>query len=1271
MNQLFYIFKGRRISQVFRTFSMMFLLLFTWNIGINYNVYAQTTISTAGSFSNNNGSGTVTFNFENSNSDDVLITEIKGVTGTSGNVAVEFWYHPNPVNGTPGVISTANGWIQVESGSITGVGNTTTTTLQDFFTNLNFIVPANTTYGFAVYAAGQRYYTISGNETFTDGGCSIHTGTNMSYGGGAPNVTAPTNHPRGWIGSITFELTTPCSGTPSAGTVADFGICPATSFNLTAVGSTVGAGIERKWQESPAGLNTWTDITGSNTSNYLIANGINDDTDYRFIITCTNSNLSDTSDVMEVTINSVVDCYCTPPAPNNSTLYWIDSVRTFGGTTNISNLGTGFSTGGYIDYSGTHEVGTFPGSDFDLQVDSRNGATSGIKVWIDWNQNGVFEASELVYESTSGTSSNVNTYNANIEVPVNAVVGTTKMRIRNYNTSALDPCAQLTYGETEDYSVVVQSLSDCTDAVAGTASSNKTEVCNDESFTISVTGATGPGNGLTYQWQESPANQNNWTNITGATSTNLTLTGVSGDTDYRMVVNCSFGNLEDIYNVVTVNASAVTDCYCIPNATSGDYLNTIDIETDIDNHLYTASSQPTNPIKGYDDQLSQVIETYVGDEVEVNTLYTGGSNTVKIWVDWNEDGVFDEVNELMDEGYVSSATTVNDLSFIVPNGVAAGDYRMRIRGRFSTTNFTPCSTETYGSAVDFTLRVITLSDCTDADAGTISSTSTNVCEDEDFTLSATGMTGTGNGLTYQWQESPAGANTWTDIAGANTPNLTINGVSDDTDYRFVVACSFGNLEDTSNVVTVKLKPANECYCIPPTPNFTDLYWIHSVETSNAYDDFSNVTAGYSTGGYGDFYDTHMVVVEEGGDFDLEVQSRNGAAPGIKVWIDWDQSGTFDANELVYESNTGSTSAINTYTTNIQVPANALTGTTRMRVRNYNSGTSLAPCNSMSYGETEDYAVKIGVCEDPDVDLGPDVTICEGESITLDAGNPGLDYEWSTNETTQTITVNSAGTYTVTVTDGACSTTDSITVDVQALPVVDLGADTHICEGETITLDAGNPGADYEWNDNSTGQTLDVTSGGTYSVTVTEGNCSASDEIVITELPAPSASGINANNALDCLFGFTVTNPQNVSEYIWDFGDGSPTETTTNASNSHNYANSGTYTISVTLVNDCAEDVVITKEITCDDGVSIDELDNAKQLIVYPNPAKDLVTIEGGESVVMKHITVYNVVGQKVYDGKANTATVHTMDVSLLASGMYTVRIETQDGVMIKKFEVVK
>src|SRR5690606_9282622 len=124
-------------------------------------------LSTTSTFSNNNGSGTVTFNLQNNNSYGIVITDIEGVTVSSGAQTAELWYKTTPVNGAPGAISTANGWTQAATGSFTGVANNTTTTTQVFLSGLNFVIPANTTYGIAVSSSGQRYYTIPSTGTVT------------------------------------------------------------------------------------------------------------------------------------------------------------------------------------------------------------------------------------------------------------------------------------------------------------------------------------------------------------------------------------------------------------------------------------------------------------------------------------------------------------------------------------------------------------------------------------------------------------------------------------------------------------------------------------------------------------------------------------------------------------------------------------------------------------------------------------------------------------------------------------------------------------------------------------------------------------------------------------------------------------------------------------------------------------------------------------------------------------------------------------------------
>ena len=131
----------------------------------------------------------------------------------------------------------------------------------------------------------------------------------------------------------------------------------------------------------------------------------------------------------------------------------------------------------------------------------------------------------------------------------------------------------------------------------------------------------------------------------------------------------------------------------------------------------------------------------------------------------------------------------------------------------------------------------------------------------------------------------------------------------------------------------------------------------------------------------------------------------------------------------------------------------------------------------------------------------DVTLCAGDTAVLDATSTSPDamYMWNTGDSVSMITVNTAGTYGVTVTDTVigCAVSDSMDLVVNALPVVDLGLDMTFCDTLTYTLDAG-AGSSYLWSDASTNQTLAVSTTGTYSVIVTDANgCEGTDDATIT------------------------------------------------------------------------------------------------------------------------------------------------------------------------------
>lgn len=147
-------------------------------------------------------------------------------------------------------------------------------------------------------------------------------------------------------------------------------------------------------------------------------------------------------------------------------------------------------------------------------------------------------------------------------------------------------------------------------------------------------------------------------------------------------------------------------------------------------------------------------------------------------------------------------------------------------------------------------------------------------------------------------------------------------------------------------------------------------------------------------------------------------------------------------------------------------------------------------------------INISILPKPSVNLGNDTTICQGNTIVLNASNSGSTYLWNTNQTTQTINVNNAGVFSVKVTNSnACIGYDTINVNILPKPIVNLGNDTTICQGNTIVLNAFNFGSTYLWNTNQSTQSINVNNAGAFSVIVTNSNgCIGYDTINISISP---------------------------------------------------------------------------------------------------------------------------------------------------------------------------
>ena len=135
---------------------------------------------------------------------------------------------------------------------------------------------------------------------------------------------------------------------------------------------------------------------------------------------------------------------------------------------------------------------------------------------------------------------------------------------------------------------------------------------------------------------------------------------------------------------------------------------------------------------------------------------------------------------------------------------------------------------------------------------------------------------------------------------------------------------------------------------------------------------------------------------------------------------------------------------------------------------------------------------------PEVNLGNDTILCPGQSLILDATIPGASYNWQNDSTDAVYTVSASGLYWVEVISAeGCTQSDSIVISYSALPDAELGNDTLLCQGEELLLDVTNPGATYQWQDNSTTSSYTVTDPGFYWVEVTNADgCSNSDSVTI-------------------------------------------------------------------------------------------------------------------------------------------------------------------------------
>lgn len=140
-------------------------------------------------------------------------------------------------------------------------------------------------------------------------------------------------------------------------------------------------------------------------------------------------------------------------------------------------------------------------------------------------------------------------------------------------------------------------------------------------------------------------------------------------------------------------------------------------------------------------------------------------------------------------------------------------------------------------------------------------------------------------------------------------------------------------------------------------------------------------------------------------------------------------------------------------------------------------------------------------------LGADTLLCDQASLNLSVNAfPGATYLWSTADTVPAITATNSGLYWIALDTAGCLQSDSINLGFESTPLVNLGADTTICDNDSLQLNAGTGGANYLWSNGDTTATIWVSLSGQYTVIASSpGGCSVRDSLKVTAVSAPVVS----------------------------------------------------------------------------------------------------------------------------------------------------------------------
>lgn len=587
------------------------------------------------------------------------------------------------------------------------------------------------------------------------------------------------------------------------------------------------------------------------------------------------------------------------------------------------NNPSGAASEGYQDFTCIKSTEVTEGFANLLSVETGISNAQDTRVWIDYNNDGSFGTTELVL-----TSNNQYNPSVSLTIPTGVAVLNTPLRMRvwtDFAGSTPGACNNPNRGQVEDYTVIVKPN---TALPIAEFSADITISCGGlVNFTDATTNLVTAwewnfGDSSPISTQQNPTHQYTATGIYTVTLIASSIYGADTlvKTAYINVVSTSPGP-------ISPSCSPATTGYCCG--------------VGIYNVTFSTLNNSTNDgVDGYSDYSCLLQGTVMAGLSYPISITTGPiyNENVRVWIDYNNDGVFNTSNEVAytDLNHLASHTgNINIPSTAVTNV----PLRMRITSDNSNPLTTACTQAILGQTEDYG---ITIQPNSNPPTAGFTANTLLTCN------GVVSFTNTSSNATSQvWDFGDASATS----TQAN-PTHTYTSSGNYTVTLMVYNSNGGDTLAISNYITVTLGngPINAA-CSPITTNYCCNNGIYNVTMGT----INNTTAGGSDS-YKDYSCSIRDTTLDGGlPTSISVTTGAGQAENVRVYIDYNNNGNFNTpNELVYANN-----SLLTHTGIINVPATGVVFYTNLRMRVMSDFINITnACGNVTYGQVEDYTVFI-------------------------------------------------------------------------------------------------------------------------------------------------------------------------------------------------------------------------------------------------------------------------------------------------------------------------